>query len=199
MKRFMERKVNMKKSLIISFIFILLTFVGCGDKKDKENALKEVQGEIKVTENVIKEQKSSQTSAEDKGKFYYSYNEENQNSEKEAQERTFTPVEAYQKVRSPYEKVQIELLANKLSKKFIVHCSACHDDYANGIIGPSLLDKDEEFIYKRLIAYRNKTKANVLMKDLVAKMSEKELKALAKEIADFNEKIRKLRAGKKVD
>ncbi len=50
-----------------------------------------------------------------------------------------------------------------------------------------------------MIAYKKRKKVNVLMKDLVNKMSEKELKALAKEIADFNQKIRKLRAGKKVD
>jgi len=190
----------MRKSFIVGSVLVLLTLVGCGEKKEKESPSESVEGKIKITENVVKEQRSSGKKVEDKGKFYYSYNEKSkEEAEEEIKNRTFTPVEAYQRVRSPYEKVQIELLANKLSKNFIVHCSACHDDYANGIIGPSLLDKDEKFIYNRLIAYKNKTKANVLMKDLVTKMSEKELKALAKEIADFNQKIRKLRAGKKVD
>jgi cytochrome c553 len=189
----------MKKRIIFSLLLVLVIISGCEDKKTKEEISENVGGEIKITENAIKEQQASQTEASDKGKFYYSYNQEEAQETKEAQERTYTPVQAYQRVRSPYERVQIELLANKLSKNFIVHCSACHDDYANGIIGPSLLDKDENFIYQRLIAYKKRTKVNVLMKDLVTKMSEKELKALAKEIADFNQKIRKLRAGKKVD
>jgi len=192
----MVKRVNMKKKIAI-FLSIFLILTACKDKSQEEkketsSVVNSTEG-IKITENVVKEKKLKEKKAQDKGKFYYSYNEKEENSNNQTQ-RTYTPVEAYSRIRSPYEKVEIELLAKKLSKNFLVHCSACHDDYANGIIGPSLLDKDEEFIYNRLITYKDKKKANVLMKDLVSKLSKDELRALAKEIATFNKKIRELRA-----
>ena len=82
------------------------------------------------------------------------------------------------------------MLRGQLSKNFITKCSACHDDYANGIIGPSLLDKTSEQIYDMIIAYRTKTKANVLMADLVKSMDDKEVADIANEISQFNEQFR---------
>ncbi len=186
-----------------SFAILLVTaviFAGCEskDKKEEQKESIETPKEIKVTEGVVKEQKSESKEV-DKGEFYYSYKENNKNEEDIDEEESYTPLDAYRRVRTPYERVQISLLANKLSKDFIVHCSACHDDYANGIIGPSLLDKNETFIYNRLIAYKSRKKANVLMKDLVSKMSDEKLKSLAKEIAEFNKKVRKIQAGEKVE
>ena len=81
-------------------------------------------------------------------------------------------------------------MRGRLSKDFIVKCSSCHDDYANGIIGPSLLNKSGDEIYDMIIAYKNKEKANVLMRDLVNSMDESEVRALAKDISDFNAQFR---------
>ena len=39
-------------------------------------------------------------------------------------------------------------------------------------------------------AYKNKEKVNVLMRDLVKKMDESEIRNLAKEISDFNAQFR---------
>ena len=39
-------------------------------------------------------------------------------------------------------------------------------------------------------AYKNKEKVNVLMRDLVKKMDESEIRKLAKEIGDFNAQFR---------
>ncbi|WP_187648303.1 c-type cytochrome [Nitrosophilus labii] len=188
-----------KKSIAILFATAVI-FAGCEskDKKEEQKDSVETPKEIKVTEGVVKEQKTESKEV-DKGEFYYSYKENEKNEAEIEEEESYTPIDAYRRVRSPYERVQISLLANKLSKDFLVHCSACHDDYANGIIGPSLLDKNETFIYNRLVAYKNRKKANVLMKDLVSKMSDEKLKSLAKEIADFNEKVRKIQAGEKVE
>ena len=183
------------KTIFLLFM-LLFFFAGCESKEKKDENIQ--KKEIKVTEGVIKEQQVVNKEV-DKGQFYYSYQEEDKKNIDAKEEESYTKIDAYRRVRSPYERVQISLLANKLSKDFIVHCSACHDDYANGIIGPSLLDKNESFIYERLIAYKNKEKANVLMKDLVSKMSNDRLKALAKEIAQFNEKIRKIRSGQNVE
>jgi len=77
-------------------------------------------------------------------------------------------------------------------KKFI-KCSACHNDYANGIIGPSLLGKDKDFIYNQIMDFKSGKKKNVLMDQLVKMMSEKEINELSSEIAEFNRKIKELR------
>jgi cytochrome c553 len=76
-----------------------------------------------------------------------------------------------------------------LSKNYIVKCSACHDDYANGVVGPSLLHKSAEDIANKIKAYKNLTQANVLMKYLVSQMDDAEINALAQEIANLNKEI----------
>ena len=94
-------------------------------------------------------------------------------------------------VRSPLQSINLKLIKGQLSKDFIVKCSACHDDYANGIIGPSLLNKTSDQIYDMIAAYKSKQKANPLMKDLVRGMDDAQIRALANEISEFNEQFRK--------
>ncbi len=96
-------------------------------------------------------------------------------------------------VRSPYEKVKVSMLVKRLSKEFIVKCSACHNDYANGIIGPSLLDKDSNFIFNSIKKFKEDKDANVLMAELVKKMDDTEIRKLADEIYEFNKQIRELK------
>jgi cytochrome c553 len=180
------------------FMFLLaaMLIVGCS-KKEEENVSQESEtGEIKITEGAVKEQKTQKKSL-DKGKFYYSYNKAKK--EDEEAEESYTQLDAYRRVKNRYQMVKISLLVNKLSKKFLVYCSACHDDYANGIIGPSLLGRSEEYIYDRLIAFKDGRRKNVLMVQLVGMLSNKELKALADEIAEFNEKVEKIKRGEKID
>jgi cytochrome c553 len=93
-------------------------------------------------------------------------------------------------IRNNYENLNAKLLSQRLSKNYIVKCSACHDDYANGVIGPSLLTKSADDIYNMIEAYRHKTKVNELMKYLVMQMGEEEIRQLANEIAEFNKEIR---------
>ena len=184
----------MKRGFFL-ILFSALLFFGCQNKQDsKSEDVSPKEGEIKITEGAVKEQKSVKTKASDNGQFYYSYNEEKQEYN---EDETYTPVDAYRRIRSPYERVQISILISKLSKNFLIHCSACHDDYANGIIGPPLLDKDAKFIYNRLIDYKRGNKKNVLMKELVSKMEDKELESLAKEIAEFNKKVQKIKRDKR--
>lgn len=92
--------------------------------------------------------------------------------------------------RRPLESVDRALLRGMLSKNFLLKCSACHDDYANGIIGPSLLKMDKEQIFNAIKAFQHKEKANVLMSDLIKKMKDNEIKSIADEIHEFNENIR---------
>jgi len=84
-------------------------------------------------------------------------------------------------------------LVKKLSKEFIVKCSACHNDYANGIIGPSLLNKTSEDILKSISDFKTGVKSNPLMDDLIKLMSDYEIKSLANEIYDFNNMIKEMK------
>ncbi|MBQ3033292.1 MAG: hypothetical protein IJD28_02830, partial [Deferribacterales bacterium] len=92
---------------------------------------------------------------------------------------------------NPYEKIHQSLLMKRLSKEFIVKCSACHDDYGNGVIGPSLLDKTADQVYDMIVKYKTDKEVNVLMKVLVTKMSDEEIRFIAEDIARFNEEVKK--------
>ncbi len=93
-------------------------------------------------------------------------------------------------IRPPLQSINKELIRGRLSKNFIVKCSACHDDYANGIIGPSLLNKSAKEIKSAIVNYKNKNKPNALMVQLVEQMSDSEINAMSEEIAKFNSQFR---------
>ncbi|WP_457597690.1 c-type cytochrome [Hydrogenimonas sp.] len=172
---------------------LLLGFAGCGDKKEEKEASRPAApGQIKVTEGAVKEKAETQKSKANSGQFYYSYNEEKSGESNESGAYR-TTLDAYLHIRSPYERVQIELMIKKLSKDFIVRCSPCHDDYANGVIGPSLLGKDGDFIYGRLMDFKSGKRENILMKELVAQIDDKTLRNIADEIAAFNKQIQEMR------
>lgn len=169
-----------------------LLFIGCGDKQDEKNStpVSTDSGKIEVVQNENAQEIKVTEKAIDKkaDKYYLNYNKD--------EKKTYTKLDANLRIRSPYEDVAISLLVNKLSKDFIVKCSACHNDYANGVIGPSLLGKDLKFITKSIMDFKTGVKNNVLMTDLVKMMSNSEIEKIAKEIVDFNDKIEKLKAKK---
>ena len=208
----MIKKLETKNILFLFTLFALL-FSGCGDKKEDESKKTNVQAaaskpqadlKIEVVENKnakaikVKEKATDKTQSKS---YYYDYNIESKYDEnsKPANEdaavrvKPRTAVEANMNIRSPYERVQISLLVKKLSKNFIIKCSACHDDYANGVIGPSLLDKDSDYIFDSIAKYKTGEKNNPLMTDLVKRMPDKEIRAIADEIYAFNKKIKKIR------
>ncbi len=201
-----KRKIMRKISLIAASVLLIGSLSGCGEKsengnKDKGTApdkqSKEVSApKIKITEGVVKKSEKKEKSKANSGQFYYSYNKEKKSSESE-DNKTRTTLDAYLNIHSPYERVRITLMIKKLSKDFIIRCSPCHDDYANGVIGPSLLDKNGTFIYNRLVAFKTGKRKNVLMKELVSQIDDSKLKNIADEIAAFNKQIQKLRKGKK--
>jgi len=190
----------MRKSLC--FIAItgtaLLTLSGCGSQdKPQSTASQEVssaQG-ITVTEDAVGTLKKEQ-SKENSGQFYYSYNKEkNSSNGYNAQDsKVRTTLDAYRDIRSPYERVQITLMVKQLSPDYRLLCSACHDDYANGVIGPALLDKNATFIYEQITAFKTGKKKNVLMEQLVKRIDDTRLKAIAKEIERFNRQILEMRS-----
>lgn len=90
---------------------------------------------------------------------------------------------------NPYVSIQASLLAKRLSKQFIVLCSACHDDYGNGVIGPSLIGKSSDEVRKMIDKYSSDPNANVLMTELVRRMTPDEIDFIARDLARFNAEI----------
>ncbi len=181
--------------LLVASLATLLLFAGCSEKKEeqKEVSAQSTGGiEIVKNEDAFKDKVEAKKSDGKNQKYYYDYN----NDKSVNEDKTYTKRDANLRVRSPYEQVEIELLVHKLSKEFIVKCSACHNDYANGIIGPSLLDKDEKFIAGTIAKYKTGEKENVLMTALVKQMSDEEIDVLANEIATFNKEIAELRGNR---
>ena len=134
--------------------------------------------------------------------YYYDYNvqsaydENSQPANKDASVRVKprTAIEANMNVRSPYEEVQIGLFVGELSKNFRIKCSACHSDYANGVIGPSLLSKTSDDIFKTIADFKSGKRSNPLMDGLIDHMSDDEIRKLADEIYAFNQKIKEMRS-----
>lgn len=192
---------------------VLFTLIGCsngGDESKTKGAqeAKETvsQGsaapQIEVIQNTdAKEIKVAEKEKSSKDKYYYDYNVKSEydpnakpaNEDAAVRTKPRTAVEANMNIRSPYEHIQISLLVKKLSINFMVKCSACHDDYANGVIGPSLLGKTSDEIFNAIADFKVGKKSNVLMDDLIRQMSDEEIRTLADEIYNFNEKIKELR------
>ena len=202
---------NKKVYILASGLAALLFISGCGDEKKQET--KQTQSEvvkssaIEVVANENAQEikvKAKDTDKNQSKSYYYDYNIKSEydpnakpaNEDASVRVKPRTQLDANMHIRSPYEKVQISLLVGKLSKNFRLKCSACHDDYANGIIGPSLLSRDADYIYGKIDEFKNGTKSNPLMNDLIKKMSNEEIRTLADEIYEFNQEINKMREKK---
>jgi cytochrome c553 len=173
-----------------------ILLVGCGEKSSDHQG-EEVKSDagIVVTEGAVGKLKKADNSKANSGQFYYSYNKEKKGSDYNAESsKVRTELDAYRAIRSPYERVQITLMVQQLSPDYRLLCSACHEDYANGVIGPALLDKNASYIYDQIIAFKTGKKKNDLMKDLVSRIDEQRLQAIAKEIERFNRQILEMRS-----
>ena len=198
-----------KKLILCTALIALIS--GCGDNKKTEEKkevvkVEETQTPLKIeTEenknaNEIKVTPKVKDGAKNES-YYYDYNVKSEydpnskpaNEDASVRVKPRNSIDANMNVRSPYEKIKISLLVKQLSKEFIVKCSACHNDYANGIIGPSLLNKDSDFIYNRIMKFKNDKNANVLMTDLVKQMSDENIKKLSDEIFEFNKQIKEMK------
>ncbi|MEA3521995.1 MAG: hypothetical protein U9R50_03395 [Campylobacterota bacterium] len=182
------------KQIVLSLALIAI-FSGCGEKQEEQKGEKVVAATAKGIEVVKNEDaykdKIGVKRDDNLSKSYYLGYTEPRNTPDTGRART--NIDANLHVRSPYEQVQIELMVDKLSKEFIVKCSACHNDYGNGIIGPSLLDKDAAFIAKRIALFKTDKDANILMTALVKQLDDETIMRLANEIETFNKKLKQLR------
>lgn len=198
-------KLSVREIFLISASVL---FIGCGDKPQEEtkavSSAPAASSKIEIIENKnAKEIKVQEKQVENKQneKYYFNYgiksaydpNSKPANEDASVREKPRTAVDANLHIRSPYEKVEISMLVKKLSKDFMVKCSACHNDYANGIIGPSLLNKTPDQILKSIADFKTGVKSNPLMDDLIKLMKDEQIKKLADEIYQFNQKIKKLK------
>jgi len=189
-------KTMANRKWIISLAASVLLFAGCGGEAEKKEVTSsnEATPQIKITKNAVDTTVKKGEDKSNSGQFYYSYNKEKNSTDEAPKSRT--TIDAYLNIKSPYEKIRITMMIKRLSNDYILRCSPCHDDYANGVIGPSLLDKDAKFIYQRIMDFKTGKKKNVLMKELVSQIDDAKLKSIAEEIANFNKEIRKMRRGK---
>lgn len=174
-------------SILVAFLII-----GCSQEKSDESAKSNVNSPIKNAQITIKKGDENMTNAQQNA--WMSYDIDGVKRPKfgvgDDNNLTTNAIGALAFTRTPLQSINRAVIKGRLSKNFITKCSACHDDYANGIIGPSLLNKSADEIFDMINAYKTRTKANILMADLVKRMDESEIRALAKEISEFNEQFR---------
>jgi cytochrome c553 len=196
-----------KKIFYISSILAIVLFTACSDDKKtsepKSIAKEATASGIEIVNN--NHAKDIKVGLKDHNgtdnKYYFNYgvksaydqNAQPANDDASVRIRPRTAVQANMNIRSPYEKLRVSMITNTLSKKFIVKCSACHNNYANGVIGPSILGRDSDYIFNKIADFKNGKKSNPLMNDLIKMMDDKEIREIADEIYQFNLKLNKAR------
>ena len=196
-----------KKIFYISSILAIVLFTACSDNKKtdepKSIAKEATASGIEIVDN--NHAKDIKVGLKDHNgtdnKYYFNYgvksaydqNAQPANDDASVRIRPRTAIQANMNIRSPYEKLRVSMITNTLSKKFIIKCSACHNDYANGVIGPSILGRDSDYIFNKIADFKSGKKSNPLMNDLIKKMDDKEIREIADEIYQFNLKLNKAR------
>lgn len=179
-------------SLTIAFLFI-----ACSDNKDDKKAANEIKAEQKKEDGSVTIPKITVTENStniEKENPFISYDLDGNRVVRVSPDGSETPLTkelgALISIKNNYEKLNAKILAQRLSKNYIQKCSACHDNYANGVIGPSLLNKNENEIFQAIKVYQTGEKKNILMKHLISQMPDEEIRSLASEIAELNKEVK---------
>jgi len=207
----------MKNSILFALTFlIIISFSACEGKKgsDEKSQTSSISStgkspkiEVVINKNKYEKKvrsltdKMRKSESPNKKSFYYDYGEKTEydqnaqpaNKDASVRVRPRTVLDAQMHIRSPYERVQVSLLSKQLSPTFRLKCSACHDDYANGVLGPSLLGRNANYIYNKIHDFKIGKKKNILMRDLIQNMSDEEIRTIAEDIYKFNVQIQKIR------
>jgi len=92
--------------------------------------------------------------------------------------------------------------AFKVSQKYKSRCSSCHgvngSGFQNGkkMMGPKLIGQSADVLYKDLIDFKDGRKENMVMKGLLMKLNEDDLRELADEIGEFPARAEAMKNGK---
>jgi cytochrome c553 len=173
----------------VMFIISLFLLTGCDKKEETTKQSKSAQEATAKSINIVQ----NATNIE-KGNAFVTYDIHgnrvvNIAPSQEEETPVTKEIGALSTIRTSYEAVNANLVSMSLSKNYIVKCSSCHDDYANGVVGPSLLHKSAKEIADKIRAYKDLTQVNVLMKYLVSQMEDEEIMSLAKEIEQLNKAL----------
>jgi len=80
--------------------------------------------------------------------------------------------------------------AFKVSPLYKQKCSSCHGVNGEGVIGPKLIGKSADTVYKALTDFKSGKRKNYVMYGLLSKMDDAQLKSLADEIGTFEQKLK---------
>jgi cytochrome c553 len=80
-------------------------------------------------------------------------------------------------------------MAFKVSPLYKQKCSSCHGVNGEGTVGPKLIGKSTEEVYRALEDFKTGKRQNYVMYGLLSKMSDEQLKSLAEEIGTFQQKL----------
>ncbi len=92
--------------------------------------------------------------------------------------------------------------AFKVSQEYKSKCSSCHgvngSGFQNGkpMMGPKLFGQTEDEIYKSLSDFKAGRKENMIMKGLLLRLNDDDLRRLAKEIGEFPARAKALQESK---
>jgi cytochrome c553 len=92
--------------------------------------------------------------------------------------------------------------AFKVSQEYKSKCSSCHgvngSGFQNGkpMMGPKLIGQNAEELYKKLVDFKAGRKENMVMKGLLLKLNQDDLKRLADEIGEFPARAKALENSK---
>ena len=92
--------------------------------------------------------------------------------------------------------------AFKVSNEYKSKCSSCHgvngSGFQNGkpMMGPKIFGQSEEKLYKDLADFKAGRKENMVMKGLLIKLNDDDLKRFAKEIGEFPARAKAKEAAK---
>lgn len=183
----------MAKHLVcLSFLSLLLVLAGCNRDTETASHQTTLQPSKAGVITIISSDTNRQETNKDKFRTFDIRGESTIQYAPQGQEIT-PEVKNVQVVvaarNSPYGSIQARLMQQRLSKEFIVFCSACHDDYANGVVGPSLIGKNEIEVREMIDKYSKDPNANVLMASLVERMTPEEIDFIATDLARFNKAI----------
>lgn len=76
----------------------------------------------------------------------------------------------------------------KVSQKYKTRCASCHGMNGEGIIGSKLIGLKADVAYQMLLDYKAGRKENLVMKGLLIKLTEEDLREYADEIGEFEQR-----------
>jgi cytochrome c553 len=76
----------------------------------------------------------------------------------------------------------------KVSQNYKSKCASCHGMNGEGIIGPKLIGLQSDVVYQMLLDYKSGRKENLVMKGLLIKLTEEDLREYADEIGEFEQR-----------